>query len=81
MRAVRAAPWPWRVGENMKFFISVLGMVLILEGLPYFAFPERIKTWLVRVSTLPAGQLRIFGLIAMCVGLSLVYLAQHSSFF
>jgi uncharacterized protein YjeT (DUF2065 family) len=34
----------------MKFFLSVLGMVMILEGLPYFAFPEGIKRWLVKVS-------------------------------
>ena len=65
----------------MKFFISVIGMVMILEGLPYFAFPEKIKIWLVKVSEMPAGQLRMFGFLAMCVGMILVYLGQQSNFF
>jgi uncharacterized protein YjeT (DUF2065 family) len=65
----------------MKFFISVLGMVMILEGFPYFVFPERIKAWLVRISVLPAGQLRAFGFSAMCLGLGLVYLGQRGNFF
>jgi uncharacterized protein YjeT (DUF2065 family) len=65
----------------MKFFISVLGMVMILEGLPYFAFPEQIKRWLVKVSEMPAIHLRTFGFTAMCVGMVLVYLGQKSNFF
>jgi uncharacterized protein YjeT (DUF2065 family) len=67
----------------MKFFLSVLGMVMILEGLPYFAFPEGIgiKRWLVKVSEMEAAHLRTFGLIAMCAGMVLVYLGQRSNFF
>jgi len=65
----------------MKFFLCVVGMVMILEGLPYFAFPERIKRWLVRVSEMPAAQLRTFGLLAMCVGMVLVYLGRRSNLF
>ena len=65
----------------MKFFLSVLGMVMIVEGLPYFAFPERIKSWLVRVSEMEAGHLRVFGLLAMCVGMALIYLSQKSNLF
>ena len=65
----------------MKFFLSVVGMVMILEGLPYFAFPERIKRWLVRVSEMPAAQLRTFGLLAMCVGMVLVFLGRRSNLF
>jgi len=65
----------------MKFFLSVVGMVLIVEGLPYFAFPEKIKAWLVKVSTIPAVQLRTFGFLAMCIGMALIYLGQKSNFF
>jgi len=65
----------------MKFFLSVVGMVLIVEGLPYFAFPEKIKGWLIKVSEIPATQLRAFGLLAMCLGMALVYLGQKSNFF
>ena len=65
----------------MKFFLSVLGMVMILEGLPYFAFPERIKRWLVRVSEMEAAHLRTFGFTAMCIGMVLIYLGQKSNIF
>ncbi|UCG14175.1 MAG: DUF2065 domain-containing protein [Deltaproteobacteria bacterium] len=65
----------------MKFLLSVLGMVMILEGLPYFAFPDRIKVWLIRVSEMPAVRLRAFGFTAMCVGMVLVYLGQRSNLF
>ena len=65
----------------MKFFLCVLGMVMILEGLPYFAFPERIKLWLVRVSEMPAGHLRLFGFTAMCIGMVLVYLGKQAKLY
>ena len=65
----------------MKFFLSVLGMVMILEGFPYFAFPEGIKRWLVKVSEMEEAHLRTFGLIAMCAGMALVYLGQRSNLF
>jgi len=65
----------------MKFLLSVVGMVLIVEGLPYFAFPEKIKAWLIKVSAIPAVQLRTFGFLAMCIGMALVYLGQRSNFF
>ena len=71
----------YSLGFIMKFFLSVLGMVMILEGLPYFAFPEGMKRWLVKVSEMEASHLRTFGLIAMCVGMVLVYLGQRSDLF
>ncbi len=27
----------------MELFLCVLGMVLVVEGLPYFTFPEKMK--------------------------------------
>ena len=65
----------------MKFFLSVVGMILIIEGLPYFAFPEKIKAWLIKVISIPASQLRTFGFLAICIGMALVYLGQKSNFF
>ena len=60
----------------MEFFLCVLGMVFIVEGLPYFAFPERIKAYLAKVSVIPASTLRIMGFIAIAVGLILVYIGR-----
>ncbi len=62
----------------MEDLITVIGMILVLEGLPYFAFPETFKAWVVRVLELPESRLRIYGLISMTVGLFLIYLARRS---
>ena len=61
----------------MEFFLSVVGMVMIIEGLPYFAFPERMKTWILKVLELPEGTLRKFGLSLMVIGLVLVYIGKQ----
>jgi len=41
----------------MDFFLCVLGMVMIVEGLPYFAFPEKMKSWIEKVIEIPDGSL------------------------
>ncbi|MBC2694991.1 MAG: DUF2065 domain-containing protein [Desulfobacteraceae bacterium] len=60
----------------MKFFLCVLGMVMIVEGLPYFAFPERMKFWLQKIVEMPDETLRKFGFIIMLIGLFIVYLGK-----
>ena len=46
----------------MKFFLCVLGMVMIVEGLPYFAAPEKMKYWVQKVVATPDSALRRLGL-------------------
>jgi uncharacterized protein len=60
----------------MKFFICVLGMVLIVEGLPYFAFPERIKAYLLKLVDIPDSMLRVMGFLCIMTGLILVYFGR-----
>lgn len=60
----------------MAYFLSVLGLVLIIEGLPYFAFPAKIKEWAISLQQLPEGTLRIMGFISMLAGLVFVYLGR-----
>jgi uncharacterized protein len=57
----------------MKYFLSVMGMVLIVEGLPYFAFPDKIKSYLRKLIDIPDTTLRIMGVVAVVIGLILVY--------
>jgi len=61
----------------MEFFLCVLGMVIIIEGLPYFAFPEKMKFWLQKIIEMPDETLRKFGLIIMLIGLFIVYLGKR----
>ncbi|MDY6904474.1 MAG: DUF2065 domain-containing protein [Thermodesulfobacteriota bacterium] len=57
----------------MKFFLCVIGMVMIFEGLPYFGFPEKMKQWLVQMLELENSVLRMMGFVLMAIGLVLVY--------
>jgi len=63
----------------MKLLVLLIGMVLILEGLPYVAAPDMMRDWLAKLSQLPASQLRAFGLIAIGIGLFICFVAQRTS--
>jgi len=60
----------------MKDFLCVLGMVFIIEGLPYFIFPEKLKIYLAKIITLPESTLRFLGISAMIIGLILLYFGR-----
>jgi len=62
----------------MADLVTIIGLILVLEGLPYFAFPETFKAWVARMLEFPESRLRVFGLISMGFGLILIYLARHS---
>ncbi len=61
----------------MKDFLCVLGMVFIIEGLPYFVFPERLKIYLVKMAAMPDSILRFLGISAMIAGLILLYFGRR----
>ena len=61
----------------MEFFLCVFGMVMIVEGLPYFAFPEKMKFWVQKILEMPDRVLRKFGFVLMLLGLLLVYLGRR----
>jgi uncharacterized protein len=61
----------------MDYFICVIGMVMIVEGLPYFAFPDRMKVWVQKVLEMPDTSLRRFGLVLMSLGMWLVYMGRN----
>ncbi len=60
----------------MKLFITLLGLILVLEGLPYVAFPEAMQRWLLHLAQLPPAQLRSIGLISMASGFAILIFAR-----
>jgi uncharacterized protein len=60
----------------MKYFLCVIGMVMIIEGLPYFGFPDKMKAVMKMVLELPDDSLRKFGFVLMVTGLALVYIGR-----
>jgi uncharacterized protein YjeT (DUF2065 family) len=60
----------------MRYFLCVIGMVMIVEGLPYFAFPEKMRAWLLKILETPDHALRRVGMVMIATGLVLVYLGR-----
>lgn len=61
----------------MKFFLSVIGLIMVIEGLPYFAFPEKMKSWMNKILDMPEATLRKFGFVLMLTGVWLVYMGKR----
>ncbi len=61
----------------MEYFLCVIAMVFIIEGLPYLVFPEKLKIYLARIITLPDSTLRWIGLSAVVTGLILLYIGRR----
>ena len=61
----------------MKLFIVLIGLVLVVEGLPYVAFPEAMQRWLTQLVKMEPAQLRQVGLISMAVGFVILLFARH----
>jgi len=57
----------------MKDFICALGIVFIIEGLPYFLFPEKLKIYLSKITSIPDSTLRFLGISSMVAGLLILY--------
>ncbi len=60
----------------MKFFLTLVGLIFVLEGLPYVASPEAMRNWLRQLVNMEPSQLRFMGLVAMTVGFTLLWLVR-----
>ncbi|MBW1902045.1 MAG: DUF2065 domain-containing protein [Deltaproteobacteria bacterium] len=57
----------------MKLLFCLIGLVLFVEGLPYFISPGKMKKWMLTIQEIPNPHLRTMGLIAMALGLLIAY--------
>jgi uncharacterized protein YjeT (DUF2065 family) len=63
---------------DMKFVLTLIGLLLVLEGLPYAASPESMQKWLRQLAELPPIQLRTIGLVSMILGFAFLFFVRHS---
>ena len=61
----------------MDYFLCIMGMVFIVEGLPYLVFPEKLKPYLIKISTLSDFTLRVIGISTIIFGLILLYFGRR----
>jgi uncharacterized protein YjeT (DUF2065 family) len=57
-------------------FLAAIGLVLVVEGLVYCGFPGLAKKLAGEVLSMPENALRVAGLIAIAVGVGLVWLVR-----
>ena len=62
----------------MKILLTLIGLILVLEGLPYAASPETMQRWLRQLTELSPAQLRGIGLASMLLGFAVLFFVRHS---
>lgn len=65
----------------MKYLFTLIGLVFILEGLPYLTFPEAMQRWLQQLMQMRPAQLRVIGLFAVLLGLFICFVTMRTSLF
>ncbi|MBU2590754.1 MAG: DUF2065 domain-containing protein [Nitrospinota bacterium] len=61
----------------MSFWLSVIGVVCVIEGGIYFISPQGVKELSKRILFTPEPVLRRIGFLMMVVGLILAYLGRR----
>ena len=62
---------------RMKLFFAALGLAMILEGIPYFLSPGKVKELVQLLPRLPDAALRFLGLGLMILGLALLFVSRR----
>ena len=60
----------------MEDLLVAVGLVLVVEGIVYGGFPLLAKRLAVEVLSMPESRLRAAGVIAMLVGVAIVWLVR-----
>ena len=61
----------------MADLVTFLGLILIVEGLPYFAFPQQIKRWAGLLMDMDDSTMRMIGILSTLGGIILVYVGRR----
>jgi uncharacterized protein len=63
---------------DLPLFFQALGLALILEGIPYFLWAERMPSFFRMLSQMRPAGLRVLGLLFLLSGLLVLFLATRS---
>lgn len=56
--------------------LPAVALMLVLEGVPYFASPTHARKFLAFIAGRPEWMLRLFGFVLICSGLLALWMAQ-----
>ncbi|MCX8571345.1 MULTISPECIES: DUF2065 domain-containing protein [Hyphomicrobiales] len=60
----------------MQDLIVAIGLVLVIEGVVYGGFPAQMKRLAAQMADIPDNALRLFGLVAIAIGVGIVWLIR-----
>ena len=61
----------------MSELITAIGLVFVIEGLAYALMPGGMKQMMSLMQDLPEDSLRNTGMVAIAVGVAIVWMARH----
>jgi uncharacterized protein YjeT (DUF2065 family) len=62
---------------NLNLLLLILGTILVIEGIPYFLFPAKIKKFYERLKIAENNVLRVAGFLMIVIGLIIVYMVKE----
>lgn len=62
---------------DLAYFLCVIGMVFIVEAVPYTLFPRYLKLAAKRIDKMPEMWIQIAGLICALSGLAIIYFGRN----
>ena len=63
----------------MDYFLSVVGLVFIVEAVPYMLFPGKVKSFAQYIQKVRNGRLQAVGIIAAFSGLLIIYVGRRKA--
>ncbi len=62
---------------DFQYFLCVIGMVFIIEAVPYMLFPGGLKLAARHIEKIPEIWIQITGLLCALFGLAIVYFGRN----
>lgn len=64
--------------SDMNLILVALGLIMVVEGIPLFCFPDQLKELARKLPELENTTLRSIGLVLMLLGLAVVYIGKSA---
>ena len=62
---------------DLAYFMCVIGMVFIIEAVPYMLFPKGLKLTARYIDKVPERWIQITGLVCALFGLAIIYFGRN----
>ncbi|MBM4327652.1 MAG: DUF2065 domain-containing protein [Deltaproteobacteria bacterium] len=60
----------------MELLLCVIGLLFVIEGIPYFGFPDKMKLLMAYLQEQDDAALRVMGAVSMAIGLAIIIIAR-----